>query len=93
MVRKRPPKLAVRSSRSGGSGQSGGTGFADSALGRFGAGGDGVAQVLCEFKDIHSGLNARHFRMANNRSPVEQCFDYLQSAWQARDLDLNLRRL
>jgi hypothetical protein len=70
-----------------GAGQSGGSGFADLALGRFGARGDGVAQILCEFKDIRSGLDARQFRKQNNRSPVDQCFDYLQSAWQNRDRD------
>jgi hypothetical protein len=68
-----------------GAGQSGGTGFADLALGHFG--GDGVPQVLCEFKDIRSGLDARQARKGNTRSPVEQCFDYLQSAWQSRDRD------
>lgn len=66
-------------------GQSGGTGFADLALGHFGAGGDGIPQVLCEFKDIRSGLEARQLRKNNHRSPVEQCFDYLHSAWQGRD--------
>jgi hypothetical protein len=71
--------------RSSGAGQSGGTGFADLALGHFG--GDGVPQVLCEFKDIRSGLDARQARKGNTRSPVEQCFDYLQSAWQGRDRD------
>ena len=68
-----------------GAGQSGGTGFADLALGHFG--GDGVPQVLCEFKDIRSGLDTRQARKGNTRSPVEQCFDYLQSAWQGRDRD------
>ncbi len=68
-----------------GAGQSGGTGFADLALGHFG--GDGVPQILCEFKDIRSGLDAKQARKGNNRSPVEQCFDYLQSAWQSRDRD------
>lgn len=68
-----------------GAGQSGGTGFADLALGHFG--GDGVPQVICEFKDIRSGLDARQARKGNTRSPVEQCFDYLQSAWQSRDRD------
>ena len=70
-----------------GAGQAGGTGFADLALGRFGEGGDNIAQVLCEFKDIRSGLDARQFRKQNDRSPVDQCFDYLQSAWQNRDRD------
>jgi hypothetical protein len=70
-----------------GAGQSGGTGFADLALGHFGTDGDGIAQVLCEFKDIRSGLDARQHRKNNDRSPVDQCFDYLQSAWQSRDRD------
>ncbi|MFU8894445.1 MAG: Eco57I restriction-modification methylase domain-containing protein [Luteolibacter sp.] len=68
-----------------GAGQSGGTGFADAALGHFG--GDAVPQVLCEFKDIRSGLDARQARKGNTRSPVEQGFDYLQAAWQGRDRD------
>jgi hypothetical protein len=68
-------------------GQSGGTGFADLALGRFGQNADVIPQVLCEFKDIRSGLDARQLRKQNDRSPVDQCFDYLQSAWQARDRD------
>jgi len=66
-------------------GQSGGTGFADLALGNFSR--DGIPQVLCEFKDIRSGLDARQLRKNNDRSPVDQCFDYLQSAWQTRDRD------
>lgn len=70
-----------------GAGQGGGTGFADLALGRFGTGNDGVPQVLCEFKDIRSGLEARQLRKGNHRSPVEQCFDYLHAAWQTRDRD------
>lgn len=70
-----------------GAGQSGGVGFADLALGHFGEGGDGVAQVLGEFKDIRSGLDTRQFRKQNDRSPVGQSFDYLQSAWQNRDRD------
>jgi hypothetical protein len=68
-----------------GAGQSGGKGYADLALGNFG--GDGVPQVLCEFKDIRSGLDARQLRKNNNRSPVDQCFDYLQLSWQSRDRD------
>lgn len=70
-----------------GAGQSGGTGFADLALGNFGAARDGIPQVLCEFKDIRSGLDAKQARKGNNRSPVEQCFDYLQSGWQSRNRD------
>jgi hypothetical protein len=71
----------------GGAGQTGGTGFADLALGRFGSGADGIPQVLCEFKDIRSGLDAKQARKGNTRSPVEQCFDYLHAAWQTRDRD------
>lgn len=70
-----------------GAGQGGGTGFADLALGRFGDRGAGIPQVLCEFKDIRSGLEARQRRKGNHRSPVEQCFDYLHAAWQTRDRD------
>jgi hypothetical protein len=76
-----------------GAGQAGGTGFADLALGNFGADGDGVPQVLCEFKDIRSGLDARQARKANNRSPVEQCFDYLQfiaAQWRHALRDINI---
>ena len=40
-----------------GAGQGGGIGFADLALGNFGT--DAIPQVLCEFKDIRSGLDAR----------------------------------
>jgi hypothetical protein len=68
-----------------GAGQSGGTGYADLALGNFS--GDGVPQVLCEFKDIRSGLDARQLRKNNDRSPVDQCFDYLQLSWQSRNRD------
>jgi len=70
-----------------GAGQTGGTGQADLALGNFGTGGDAIPQVLCEFKDIRSGLDAKQARKGNTRSPVEQCFDYLHSAWQSRDRD------
>lgn len=70
-----------------GAGQSGGIGIADLALGHFGPTGDGVPQVLCEFKDIRSGLDARQLRKHTDRSPVEQCFDYLQAAWQSRNRD------
>jgi len=70
-----------------GAGQTGGTGQADLALGNFASSGDGVPQVLCEFKDIRSGLDAKQSRKGNTRSPVEQCFDYLHSSWQSRDRD------
>ncbi|MGA0332383.1 MAG: hypothetical protein ACO3NW_00335, partial [Kiritimatiellia bacterium] len=39
-------------------GQTGGKGSADLALGNFGPAADRVPQVLCEFKDIRSGLDA-----------------------------------
>lgn len=68
-----------------GAGQTGGRGSADLALGNFTT--DAVPQVLCEFKDIRSGLDAKQARKGNTRSPVEQCFDYLHSAWQSRDRD------
>lgn len=83
-----PPDYSCRPQfEVGGAGQTGGTGFADLALGRFGTGADGIPQVLCEFKDIRSGLDAKQARKGNTRSPVEQCFDYLHSAWQSRDRD------
>lgn len=37
-------------------------------------------QVLCEFKDIRSNLDARQNRKGNTRSPVKQCADYLREA-------------
>lgn len=63
-------------------GQTGGTGEADLALGHFGTVGDGpgTPQVLCEFKDIESGLDAPQNRKGNCRSPVRQCFDYLRES-------------
>jgi len=66
-----------------GAGQTGGTGEADSALGWFGRKADGIAetpQVLCEFKDVRSGLDAPQKRKGNERSPVKQCADYLRFA-------------
>ena len=64
-------------------GQTGGTGEADAALGWFGRKADGIAetpQVLCEFKDVRSGLDAPQKRKGNERSPVKQCADYLRFA-------------
>jgi hypothetical protein len=66
-----------------GAGARGGTGAADLALGWFGR--DDVAgrpQVLCEFKDVRSGLDAPQARKDNARSPVQQCGDYLKHARQ-----------
>ena len=73
-------------------GQKGGTGSADVALGLFGdakhqtqtrSGIDwnGVPQILGEFKDIRSGLDLPQNRKDNDRSPVQQCFDYLKHAF------------
>jgi type I restriction-modification system DNA methylase subunit len=67
--------------RVAGAGQTGGVGEADLALGWF----DHqevppTPQVLCEFKDIRSNLDARQNRKGNTRSPVKQCADYLREA-------------
>jgi hypothetical protein len=62
-----------------GAGQSGGTGKADLALAHFEHPDfSNIAQVLCEFKHIKSGLDAPQNRKDNNRSPVGQCLDYLK---------------
>ena len=62
-----------------GAGQRGGTGKADLALGLFRRTDiPDVPQVLCEFKDIKSSLDAPQSRKGNTRSPVEQCLDYLK---------------
>ncbi|MDD2601185.1 MAG: restriction endonuclease subunit M, partial [Kiritimatiellae bacterium] len=66
-----------------GAGQGGGKGQADLALGLFGKSSEiaqTVPQVLCEFKDINSALDKRQNRKGNDRSPVEQCLDYLRGA-------------
>lgn len=70
------PKFSIA-----GAGQSGGTGEADAALGYF-AFQDipATPQVLCEFKDVRSNLDAPQKRKGNNRSPVKQCADYLREA-------------
>lgn len=75
------PQFAV--SRAG---QTGGTGQADLALGYFSQGTEDpkIPQVLCEFKDIKSGLDQPQHRKGNARSPVRQAFDYLREA--ANDL-------
>ncbi|OPY17370.1 MAG: Type IIS restriction enzyme Eco57I [Syntrophus sp. PtaB.Bin075] len=62
-------------------GQMGGVGQADLALGRFGeAGMPDIPQVLCEFKDMRSGLDQQQNRKGNDRTPVRQCLDYLREA-------------
>jgi hypothetical protein len=63
-------------------GQSGGTGKADLALGHFAHPQFAdLPQVLCEFKDIKSGLDAPQNRKGNNRSPVQQCLDYVKHSF------------
>lgn len=68
-----------------GAGAGGNSGFADLALGWFAhAPVNDTPQVVCEFKDIRSDLDAPQRRKGNTRSPVKQCADYL------RGLDLPL---
>ena len=67
------PKFAIA-----GAGERGGTGEADLAIGFFRkVAPNPIPQVLCEFKDIRSDLDAPQRRKGNNRSPVRQCLDYL----------------
>lgn len=57
--------------------------FADAALGWFPADqedGERIPQVLCEFKDIRSALDAPQRRKNDNRSPVQQGLSYLAAA-------------
>lgn len=62
-----------------GAGQMGGPGEADLALGWFEREGiPPTPQVMCEFKDIRSNLDAKQNRKGNTRSPVKQCADYLR---------------
>lgn len=64
-----------------GAGERGGTGAADCAIGFFSKeSNNAVPQVLCEFKDIRSDLDAPQRRKGNNRSPIRQCLDYLSYA-------------
>jgi len=69
------PKLRID-----GAGAGGGAGEADAALGWFGTEPHPVPQVLCEFKDIKSALDAPQARKGNTRSPVKQCQDYIRGA-------------
>ncbi|WP_375393068.1 hypothetical protein [uncultured Sphingomonas sp.] len=64
-----------------GAGQTGNRGEADLALGLFGGNRPNTPQVVCEFKDIRSGLDAPQARKGNTRSTVMQARDYL---WNAR---------
>ena len=63
-----------------GEGAGGGAGEADLALGWFRGRRDAVPQVLCEFKDIRSRLDAKQNRKGSTRSPVEQCLNYVRGA-------------
>ena len=70
------PQFAVE-----GAGQKGGKGQADLAIGWFKREGiPDAPQIMCEFKDIKSDLDAPQKRKDNNRSPVKQCLDYLSGA-------------
>jgi hypothetical protein len=69
------PKLRVQ-----GEGAGGGSGEADLALGWFRDNPLAIPQVLCEFKDIRSALDARQNRKGSARSPVEQCLNYVRGA-------------
>jgi hypothetical protein len=64
-----------------GAGQTGSRGEADLGVGIFGAGRPEIPQLVCEFKDMKSGLDKPQNRKGNNRSPVMQARDYL---WNAR---------
>ena len=64
-----------------GAGQTGGKGEADLGIGSFGGDRALVPQIVCEFKDIKSGLDAPQNRKGNRRTPVQQAQDYL---WNAR---------
>jgi hypothetical protein len=61
-------------------GAGGGAGEADLALGWFRGRKDAIPQVLCEFKDIRSKLDAKQNRKGSTRSPVEQCLNYVRGA-------------
>lgn len=63
-----------------GEGAGGGTGEADIALGWFRGRVDRIPQVLGEFKDIRSKLDAKQARKGSTRTPVEQCLNYLRGA-------------
>lgn len=71
------PKYPVK-----GAGEKGGTGEADLAIGWFeNSDLPPTPQILCEFKDIRSALDAPQKRRKGNiRSPVKQCLDYLSAS-------------
>jgi hypothetical protein len=70
------PKFPIK-----GAGAGGNQGEADLGIGLFGPGRPQVPQVICEFKDVSSNLDAPQKRKGNDRSPVMQAKDYL---WGAR---------
>ncbi|MCL2716661.1 MAG: N-6 DNA methylase [Alphaproteobacteria bacterium] len=64
-----------------GAGPGGRPGYADAALGHFSPGtSPAIPQVLVEFRDIRSALDAPQKRKGNARSPVRQALDYLYAA-------------
>lgn len=63
-----------------GEGSGGGQGAADLALGWLRGRTDATPQVLCEFKDIKSNLDAKQNRKGSTRSPVQQCLAYVRGA-------------
>ena len=69
------PKFPVANAGAGG-----GSGEADLALGWFRGDTHTEAQVLCEFKDIRSGLDAKQNRKGASFTPVEQCLNYVGHA-------------
>lgn len=74
-----------------GAGQSGGTGKADLALAHFGNDElSDIPQVLCEFKDIKSGLDTPQNRKGSNRSPVQQCLNYLKHSFDKTPVNSTL---
>jgi hypothetical protein len=59
-----------------GAGERGGVGTVDLAIGVFQKDdANPIPQVVCEFKDIRSDLDAPQKRKGNNRSPVRQYLD------------------
>lgn len=69
-----------------GAGQKGAHGTADLATGYFTDNKiNQVPQVLCEFKDIKSGLDVPQKGRKDGFSPVKQCLNYLSNA--RRDID------
>lgn len=67
------PKFAVR-----GAGAGGGAGQADLALGWF-KGAFDIPQVICEFKDVASDLDAPQHRKGDRKTPVQQCLNYVRA--------------